>query len=82
MEEQRIVSPEESYRIHLDWWGKCRTCTHWEGPREKSAPRTAKCSSASSDRYGLRSTWDGYCPEWDSFDTDTALQVMEDDLSK
>lgn len=68
----------ESYRIHLDWWGKCRTCEFWEGNRENAQPATAKCSCASSDRYGLRSTWDGHCDQWDSFDTDVALQVLEE----
>jgi len=26
---------EESKRIHLDWWGKCRTCRWWAGPRSE-----------------------------------------------
>ena len=73
------MDPAESHRIHLDWWGKCRTCEHWQGNREKSEPATAKCDCGMSDRCGLRSTWDGYCKEWDSFDIDTALQIMEED---
>ena len=74
------MDPKESYRIHLDWWGECRTCVHWSGDRIASTG--GKCEGTSSPNYGYRTFTSGNCQEWDSFDTDTALQVMEDDQPK
>jgi len=82
----------ESKRIHLDWWGKCRTCRHWAGPRRDvaKAARDAfyqnthdypRCTNEQSPLYWKLVGGGGHCEEWDSFDVDVALEIMEESES-
>lgn len=73
------VSKEESIRLHMDWWGKCRTCRHWNGADDANFIRwqPAKCENKDSDLYGQETHIGVHCPKWDSFDIDTALSLME-----
>jgi len=65
---------EESYRIHLDWWGKCRTCKFWGGIKESI--KDGLCNNVDSDLFNVETTIDGYCSKWDTFDEDTAYDVL------
>lgn len=74
----------ESYRIHKNWWGKCRTCKWWKGGRASTFVGTTNgpCASKKSPLFEAVTTWDGHCPEWDSFDIDIAMQLMEEGEQK
>jgi hypothetical protein len=71
---------EESIRLHMDWWGKCRTCRHWHGAaggllgEERWEP--ALCENPVSDMYGKETWTEGECRKWDSFDIDVALELL------
>ncbi len=76
----------EAQRLHWDWFGECRTCKWWTGIRtswpQGSRPREsfrAKCSNNASDGFDEEVSCDGDCPEWDSYDVDAALYVLEED---
>lgn len=65
---------ELSVRIHYDWLNKCRTCKHWLGDRAET--HKGKCGSLSSEFNGQETSTDGHCPEWDTYDLDTAMEVL------
>lgn len=82
-----MISKEESKRLHMDWWGKCRTCRHWAGTDQGDGsgsymnnPRwnPGICTNSKSELFELETWTDGHCPRWDSFDIDTALELMEE----
>ena len=66
----------ESRRLHLDWWEKCRTCNHW-GSSLRGNSELAHCLMKQSPLYGNQTASNGHCPKWDSFDLDTALEVLD-----
>lgn len=71
---------EISVRIHYDWWGKCRTCKHWQGNRVD--PKTLSdgtCQSGKSQLSQQQTTWNGHCNMWDTYDIDTAIEVLAGD---
>jgi len=73
------VTPEESKRLHLDWWGQCRTCKHWNSTNDRPNMGRFSCFAKESELYLQRTSSSGHCPKWDSFDVDVALDVMEED---
>jgi len=70
---------EESRRIHQDWWGNCRTCRFWSGDCVKiGAGVCTNERSPVNQGFRLRTTQSGgKCDDWDSFDVDVALEIME-----
>ena len=74
------IDPKESYRIHEDWWGRCRTCIQWTGGRENL--NDGQCICKKSKLYLQETSTEGYCPEWDSFDLDTAIKILEENETK
>lgn len=67
------ISKTESRRLHLDWWGKCRTCLHWTGDMSNigvisagAVLRHGTCTSERSSLYGEETSTDGHCPEWNT----------------
>lgn len=79
MEMFMNVSKEESIRLHMDWWGKCRTCSYWIGTDEGDNPRwnDGKCTNSQSPLFEEIVSTEGYCPKWNSFDLETACEIME-----
>jgi len=77
--KQEIIAKghAESVRIHMDWWGKCRTCKHWSGDRGTMKP--GSCLNPASDMHEKETWTEGHCKEWDSFDVDAAIEVMAED---
>jgi len=73
------MTPEESKRLHLDWWGKCRTCKHWNSTSDRPNMGRFSCFAEKSELHLHRTSSSGHCPEWDSFDEDTALAVLSKD---
>jgi hypothetical protein len=79
-----MIDKQESIRLHEDWWGQCRTCRFWEAPEGKglhgvlTRPNLGEflCVSPLSKVSGQLTGSDGGCSKWDSFDTDTALEVL------
>ena len=71
------MEPEESVRLHLDWWGKCRTCKWWLGQRVTM--EAGVCSNSDSSLHNEETWTEGNCKEWDSFDVDAALVVLGKD---
>lgn len=78
-------SKEDSILIHEDWWGKCRSCRFWNGKDAKNfagriTPRwePAKCENPASELYQQETWTEGHCPKWDSFDIETAFELMEE----
>ena len=71
----------ESIRLHLDWWGKCRTCAHWRS-QSRLTPwpmynRGVCLNPQSPFGDGIQETHsDGYCKKWDTFDEDVAFALM------
>lgn len=82
------MNKETSRRLHMDWWGKCRTCRHWHGADAGDGSDTAadnqprwhpaNCENPDSDLFGQETWTEGYCPKWDSFDLETAYEMMEE----
>lgn len=77
-----MIDKEETKRILTDWWGECRTCKHWSGNRGSQITKIHRdlqgtCYSDKSPLYLQLTMRAGNCPEWDAFDTDVALEVME-----
>jgi hypothetical protein len=70
------VPHAESVRYHLDWWGQCRTCRFWGGPRAKAA-ESGPCLNRASDLFEKPTTTSGECAQWDSFDLNAAIEVMD-----
>lgn len=80
-----MIDKEESIRLHMDWWGKCRTCRHWTGTDKiiengRSHPRwnPGTCNNDRSVLFGKETWTEGHCERWDSFDIDTALEMMQE----
>lgn len=75
------MDKEESIRLHTDWWGKCRTCKHWDGKSDEKHVRwlPAICENQKSDLFGQETWTEGHCPQWDSFDIDIALELLGND---
>lgn len=70
----------ESIRLHLDWWGKCRTCAWWKGDR--TTQEAGPCSNEESPLF-YQTTWsEGRCTEWASFDMEVAMTVLDLDKIK
>ncbi len=80
----RETDEELSQRIHLDWWGQCRTCRFWTGDRRDAAGR-GLCANPSSPNFSTEpSAGDpvmtgpsGECLKWDSYDLDVALATLD-----
>lgn len=75
-----MISKDESKRLHMDWWGKCRTCLFWAGTDEGNSVRwnPGPCMNPKSDLYQQETWTEGYCSKWDSFDIEVALEMMEE----
>ena len=78
-----MIEKEEAKRVLTDWWGECRTCKNWSGKRVAqlgAIPRdlVGTCYSTASLNYLAHTRRSGYCGEWDAFDTDVAIEVMEE----
>lgn len=73
-------TPKElSARIHFDWWGKCRTCEFWDGVRDfglRDEPG-GLCKNEKSALHGQMPWSEGHCEYWDSYDYETALEVLD-----
>lgn len=75
---------ELSRRIHLDWWGQCRTCRFWTGNRRDAAGR-GLCTNPASPHFTPETCVNdptmtgpsGECSKWDSYDVDVALQALD-----
>ncbi len=75
-----MLDKAESIRLHYDWWGKCRTCAFWDGadgprgnqPRWEDSP----CTNPRSESFNEITDTDFGCKKWDSFDLDTALELI------
>ena len=74
-----MLDKAERERIHLDWWGKCRTCRWWNSTNDRPNMGEFSCFAEASTLYLQRTTSSGYCTEWDSFDIDTAIEIMQED---
>jgi len=62
------MTPEESNRLHLDWWGQCRTCKHWQAPEERPNLGSWACGNEKSPLHQNLTQSGGQCEEWESFD--------------
>jgi hypothetical protein len=80
------MDKEESKRLHMDWWGKCRTCRFWQGTDAGNGDGSVgnqirwnpgQCSNPSSDLYGQETWTEGHCNQWDTFDLETAVELLE-----
>ena len=80
------MNKEQSKLIHMDWWGKCRTCRFWQGTDVGNGDGTMSnqvrwkdgpCSNPSSDLYIQETSIEGHCSKWDSFDIETALEILK-----
>jgi hypothetical protein len=82
MERKPESEKEFSLRIHMDWWGKCRTCRFWNGANggHFNDPRwePAICENPASLHHGKETWTEGHCPKWDSYDIETAFELMEE----
>ena len=76
-----MIDKEESRRLHLDWWGKCRTCLFWQGTDNGNHVRwnNALCNNPDSELYKKETWTEGHCSKWDSFDIQTAFEILEED---
>lgn len=73
-----IMTKKESLMLHYDWWGQCRTCVSWQvSDSTRSGP--AICKNPESPLYNTETWTEGHCDKWDSFDIETALELLEKD---
>lgn len=70
------MNRQESIRIHLDWWGKCRTCRFYNGDRGALGLAPAGCMNEASPLHAETVTHEGHCGKWDTFDSDVAFGLM------
>jgi len=75
-----FMSDEEVYRWHEDWWNQCRTCKFWNGDRVLMDD--GPCDNEKSDLFQISTTSSGECPKWDSFDTEIAFKLLEENEMK
>lgn len=68
-----IPPSSEAVRLHCHWYGKCRTCRHWDG-KDRYAILTlpeeerGTCRNEKSTAFGKALFWDGGCKQWATFD--------------
>ena len=81
-----ILKLSEKVRLHLDWWGKCRTCKYWDGDRTILSFGNCSCKDsqfyAHKDKYiasPICTYQDTICEKWCSFDIEAAEIVIEYD---
>jgi hypothetical protein len=72
------MNSEESYRLHEDWWGKCRTCEFWSS---EDRWKPGLCNNQKSLLFQQETWTEGHCSEWDSFDYPIALQLLDDEAA-
>ena len=70
--------PPEAIRLHLDWWGKCRTCSFWEGDRTQ-VKNPAWCGNALSALFRSDVHAEGHCKEWDTYDIEAAVALLDNE---
>ena len=71
-------TPKElSVRIHYDWCNQCRTCEFWASQDRLDVLAKVSCRNKKSELFGLVTTSSGHCPEWESYDYETALEVLD-----
>ncbi len=68
---------EFSIRVHENWWGKCRSCLFWKGSDERRM-ESGTCDNPASDMYKKETWTEGHCVKWDSFDINTALELLDE----
>lgn len=68
---------EESTRVHLDWWGQCRTCKNWS-TEDGRMMIEGECRCDKSSFYGLETWRDGRCGYWETFDPMGAERALID----
>ena len=82
-----MMNKEESKRLHIDWWGKCRICRFWQGTNNGDGSGTfgnevrwnpGPCINPESDLYQQETWTEGHCQKWDSFDIDTAFELLDE----
>lgn len=78
-----MSNKEEAKRLLTDWWGECRTCKHWSGKRGSQISAIHRdlvgtCYSDKGPFYLQHTQRAGNCVEWDAYNTDIALEVMEE----
>lgn len=75
-----MLDKEESKQLHMDWWGKCRTCKFWNGADSGKHRRwlPALYENPESDLHGQETWTEGHCSKWDSFDIETALEMLKE----
>jgi len=82
------MDKEESIRIHSDWWGKCRSCRFWQGTDNNTGPikhlrwNPGLCTQPDSPLFEQETWTEGHCEKWDSFDIETAFEIMQEDLER
>jgi hypothetical protein len=75
-----VTTDSEPVRLHKDWWGQCRTCKWWApigGTREGRGALSGFCECRKSRFCHLASARYTECEQWDSYDVDAAIVVME-----
>jgi hypothetical protein len=68
------LAESEKLRIHIDWWGKCRTCTHWSGDRVSM--KEGPCVAPGGPLQGQVTWTEGHCAAWTTFDAAIAAQAL------
>lgn len=81
------MDKEQSKLIHIEWWGKCRSCRFWGGTdagdgsgslRNQARWNPGPCTNEASDMYQKETWTEGHCSKWDSFDIETAFELMDE----
>jgi len=68
----------ESRRLHLDWYGLCRTCANWGdkvGAWKRGSLDVYVCGCSESELSGQHTTSSGLCPKWESFDPEVESEL-------
>lgn len=55
-----------------EWFGECRACASWNGDRREDGLAKGKCTQPKSNM--TETTVCGYCPYWESFDPEIAIE--------
>jgi len=57
----------------------CRTCRFWKTSDPERFDNNSRCGNINSPLFNENTWTEGQCDYWDSYDIDTALEIIEND---
>lgn len=78
-------SKQDSINLHEEWLDRCKSCKFWDVEvvgvlenRFSERRGCGRCHNTASDFYQHETGPESYCRKWESFDPETAAEVIRD----